>query len=125
MIAKQMEVRSNIKKYFDMAHEGETIIIPRKENKNVVIISETEYDRLKQLERLKAYATVAQVNSVNRNNKKTTSSDMVRKHTLKNLDEMSSFGDNWNGNGAPSFPEALINKVKNLLSIALSSVIVC
>ena len=43
MIVKQMEIRDNIKKYFDLAHEGETIIVPRKNNKNVVIISEKDY----------------------------------------------------------------------------------
>ena len=42
MIIKQMDVRANIKKYFDIAYEGEPVIVPRKENKNVVIISEEE-----------------------------------------------------------------------------------
>ena len=47
MIAtKQMDVRANIKKYFDMAFSGETVIVSRKENKNVVIISESEYNEL-------------------------------------------------------------------------------
>lgn len=47
MIAtKQMDVRANIKKYFDMAFNGEPVIVSRKENKNVVIISETEYNEL-------------------------------------------------------------------------------
>ena len=40
VIARQMDVRANIKKYFDMAYEGDAIIVPRKANKNVVIISE-------------------------------------------------------------------------------------
>ena len=41
MIAtKQMDVRANIKKYFDMAFDGEPVIVSRKENRNVVIISE-------------------------------------------------------------------------------------
>ena len=44
--AKQMDVRANIKKYFDMAFDGETVIVSRKENKNVVIISEAEYNEL-------------------------------------------------------------------------------
>ena len=44
--AKQMDVRANIKKYFDMAFDGETVIVSRKENKNVVIISEAEYNKL-------------------------------------------------------------------------------
>lgn len=47
MIAtKQMDVRANIKKYFDMAFNGEPVIVSRKENKNVVIISEAEYNDL-------------------------------------------------------------------------------
>lgn len=43
---KQMDVRANIKKYFDMAFNGEPVIVSRKENKNVVIISEAEYNKL-------------------------------------------------------------------------------
>lgn len=47
MIAtKQMDVRANIKKYFDIAFGGEPVIVSRKENKNVVIISEAEYNEL-------------------------------------------------------------------------------
>ncbi|MGN0464963.1 MAG: type II toxin-antitoxin system Phd/YefM family antitoxin [Lachnospiraceae bacterium] len=47
MIAtKQMDIRANLKKYFDLAFNGETIIVSRKENKNVVVISETEYNNL-------------------------------------------------------------------------------
>ena len=42
-IVKQMDIRDNIKKYFDMAHAGEPIIVPRKKDKNVVIISEKDY----------------------------------------------------------------------------------
>ena len=38
MIAtKQMDVRANIKKYFDIAFNGEPVIVSRKENKNVEI----------------------------------------------------------------------------------------
>jgi len=47
MIAtKQMDVRANIKKYFDIAFNGEPVIVSRKKNKNVVIISESEYNKL-------------------------------------------------------------------------------
>ena len=45
-IAKQMDFRSSLKKYFDMAFSGEPVIIPRKENRNVVILSEKEYKAL-------------------------------------------------------------------------------
>ena len=45
-IARQMAFRSNLKKYFGMAFSGEPVIIPRKENRNVVILSEKEYKAL-------------------------------------------------------------------------------
>lgn len=56
MIAtKQMDVRANIKKYFDMAFNGEPVIVSRKENKNVVIISEAEYNELEKAKRNAEY----------------------------------------------------------------------
>lgn len=56
MIAtKQMDVRANIKKYFDMAFNGEPVIVSRKENKNVVIISEAEYNELEKAKKNAEY----------------------------------------------------------------------
>ena len=56
MIAtKQMDLRANIKKYFDLAFNGETIIVSRKENKNVVVISEVEYNELQKAKRNAEY----------------------------------------------------------------------
>ena len=56
MIAtKQMDLRTNIKKYFDLAFNGETIIVSRKENKNVVVISEAEYNELQKAKRNAEY----------------------------------------------------------------------
>ena len=56
MIAtKQMDVRANIKKYFDMAFDGEPVIVSRKGNKNVVIISEAEYNELAKAKRNAEY----------------------------------------------------------------------
>ena len=56
MIAtKQMDVRANIKKYFDMAFDGEPVIVSRKENRNVVIISEAEYNELSKAKRNAEY----------------------------------------------------------------------
>lgn len=52
--AKQIDIRANIKKYFDMAFNGEPVIVPCKENKNVVIISEKDY---KELEKARNNAT--------------------------------------------------------------------
>lgn len=54
-IVKQMELRSNIKKYFDLAFGGEVVIVPRKENKNVVILSEQKYKELEKARNNMAY----------------------------------------------------------------------
>lgn len=45
IIVNQTEIRKNIKKYFDMAAEVEPVIVPRKDNKNIVIMSEEEYSK--------------------------------------------------------------------------------
>jgi antitoxin YefM len=59
MIAtKQMDIRANIKKYFDLAFSGETVIVSRKENKNVVVISEREYNELQKAKRNAEYLTM-------------------------------------------------------------------
>ena len=56
MIAtKQVDIRANIKKYFDIAFNGEPVIVSRKENRNVVIISETEYNELAKAKRNEEY----------------------------------------------------------------------
>ena len=39
---KQMDIRANIKKYFDMAFDGELVIVSRTENKNVGISGRIE-----------------------------------------------------------------------------------
>ena len=55
IVTKQMDLRANIKKYFDLAFAGETVIVSRKENKNVVVISETEYNELQKAKRNAEY----------------------------------------------------------------------
>lgn len=56
MIAtKQMDLRANLKKYFDIAFNGEPVIVSRKENKNVVVISESEYNELQKAKRNAEY----------------------------------------------------------------------
>lgn len=54
-IVKQMDLRSNIKKYLDLVFGGETVVVPRKENKNVVILSEREYKELEKARNNMAY----------------------------------------------------------------------
>ena len=56
MIAtKPMDLRANLKKYFDIALNGEPVIVSRKENKNVVVISEAEYNDLQKAKRNAEY----------------------------------------------------------------------
>lgn len=54
-IAKQMDLRFNIKKYFDMAFGGEPVIVPRKNNHNVVIVSEEDYKAMEKARRNAEY----------------------------------------------------------------------
>lgn len=54
-VARQMDVRANIKKYFDLAFGGEPVIVSRKQNKNVVVISEAEYNDLQKAKRNAEY----------------------------------------------------------------------
>ena len=54
-VAKQMDVRSNIKKFFDIAFSGEAVFVPRKDNKNVYIISQQEYEELQRAKRNAEY----------------------------------------------------------------------
>lgn len=50
----QSELRMNIKRYFDYVSQGHQVLVPRRDNNNVVIISEAEYNRLNSYkERLK------------------------------------------------------------------------
>ena len=116
MIVKQMDLRSNIRKYFDMAYEGETVIVPRKQDHNVVIISEDEYNRLTCAGRLNDYA---QALSELRDRKKRLINERgsgLRSHNADKLSAIRSFGANWNGNGAPAFSAKLIDSVGTLIA---------
>ena len=110
MIAKQMEIRSNIKEYFDRAYSGETIIVARKQSRNVVIISEEEYNRLLQAARVGAYAS-AMKKPLSKNENTTE----LLEFNKKKLSSIRDFKDNWNGNGAPAFSDSLIDKIETLI----------
>lgn len=49
--AKPIDVRAKLKDYMDMAFNGEPVIVSRKGNKNVVIVSEQEYNDLQKAKR--------------------------------------------------------------------------
>ena len=108
IIAKQMEIRSDIKNFFDIAFDGETIIVPRKQSKNVVIISENEYKRLTSYKHLMAYSQMT--------NTETSSEKLsIKEENMKRLDVIDSLKDNWNGNGAGAFSHELVDKVRILV----------
>lgn len=53
--AKPIDVRAKLKDYMDMAFNGEPVIVSRKGNKNVVIVSEQEYNELQKVKRNAEY----------------------------------------------------------------------
>ena len=115
LIAKQMDIRSNIKKYFDIAYDGEAVVVPRKQDRNVVIISESEYNRLSQLERLSKYAhSLSEMTS--KDQEAVRPNDSLLAHNMNKLEQIKHLKKNWNGNGAPSFPSSLVKSTVELLN---------
>lgn len=56
MIAtKPIDLRANLKSYLDNAFHGEPVIVSRKHNQNVVILSEREYNDLMKAKRNAEY----------------------------------------------------------------------
>ena len=87
MIAtKQMDLRANIKKYFDIAFNGEPVIVSRKENKNVVVISETEYNNLQKAKRNAEYLA-----HLDRSFEQLERGDVV----IKSMEELEHLADEW------------------------------
>ena len=52
---KPAELRKNQKEYFDQAYQGETILVSRPKNCNVVIISEQRFNEMRQVLRSVSY----------------------------------------------------------------------
>ncbi len=115
-IVKQMDIRANIKKYFDLAYDGDIIVVPRKENKNIVIISEEEYNRLKEQNRLAAYSEriLARTSDIAY---KSSSKDSVKADNLNKLALIQGLKAGWNGNDAPAFKGSVIKKVRNIVEM--------
>lgn len=56
MIAvKPVNIRAKLKEYMDIAFNGEPVIVSRKQNRNVVIVSEREYNELQKAKRNAEY----------------------------------------------------------------------
>ena len=117
VIAKQMDVRSHIREYFDMAYDGETVIVPRKQDRNVVIISEERFKELSRSSRLQAYADSFENIRKPALSSTSTQTGSVQMDNLDKLDVISGLTEGWNGNGAPPFSKNLINKIRDLLGL--------
>ena len=79
MIAtKQVDLRANLKKYFDIAFSGEPVIVSRKQNKNVVVISESEYNELQRAKRNAEYLKRLNESMANEGNTITLSLDELQ-----------------------------------------------
>ena len=78
-VAKQMDIRANIKKFFDIAFNGDAVFVPRKDNKNVYIISQSEYEDLQRAKRNAEYLEM-----LDRSIKQVESGDVV----VKSLEEL-------------------------------------
>ena len=55
VITRQMDMRANLKRYFDLAFNGTPVAVARKNNQNVVVISEREYNELQKAKRNAEY----------------------------------------------------------------------
>ena len=51
LVVKSMDVRDNFKKLCDMVFRGETLVISRPRNENVVMVSESEYNEMMKAKR--------------------------------------------------------------------------
>lgn len=58
LAVKSMDVRENFKSFCDKVFSGETLIISRPKNENVVMMSETEYNEIMKAKRNAEYLTM-------------------------------------------------------------------
>lgn len=58
LAVKSMDVRENFKALCDKVFQGETLIISRPRNENVVMLSETEYNQMMKAKRNAEYLTM-------------------------------------------------------------------
>jgi antitoxin YefM len=55
LVVKSMDVRENFKTFCDKVFQGETLIVSRPKNENVVMLSEKEYNDLQKAKRNAEY----------------------------------------------------------------------
>lgn len=54
-VARPMDLRANLKKYLDVAFHDDVVFVPRKNNENVYVISQAEYEDLLRAKRNAEY----------------------------------------------------------------------
>ncbi len=55
LAVKSMDVRDNFKKICDKVFNGETLVVSRPKNQNIVMISEAEYNEIMKIKRNAEY----------------------------------------------------------------------
>ena len=58
LAVKSMDVRDNFKSFCDKVVDGETLIVSRPKNQNVVMMSESEYNNIMKAKRNAEYLTM-------------------------------------------------------------------
>lgn len=58
LTVKSMDVRDNFKALCDKVSKGETLIVSKQKNENIVMISETEYNNIMKAKRNAEYLTM-------------------------------------------------------------------
>ena len=58
LAVKSMDVRENFKSFCDKVFDGETLIVSRPKNQNVVMMSESEYNNIMKAKRNAEYLTM-------------------------------------------------------------------
>ena len=89
LAVKSMDVRGHFKEWCDKVFSGETLIISRPKNENIVMISETEYNEMMRIKRNVEYLTRIDKSLEELNAGKTMSfsleeSDETRTHKIFN-----------------------------------------
>lgn len=83
MIAlKTVDIRSSFKKVSDLVNAGEKVLIARPHNKNLIVLSEQEYNELEKLRRNAEYTTM-----IDQSMKELSEGKVVKK-TLSDLESM-------------------------------------
>lgn len=117
MVVKQGDLRSNLKKYFDIVVDVEPVVVPRKDNRNVVIVSEEQYRAMMQNDRMQIYSTLmtktpSDIHPI----RSYTETTDIKSDNLDRLSVISELRDNWNGNGAAAFDKKLVKRVTDIVN---------